>query len=159
MFSKTSFMIFASAVTFAAALLASAAGFAAEPPAKISVEFRLAQSEAAEGFTEMKLGNQKVWVSKTASLTRADIESAKAIEAKDDNGRTSYSVEVRLTKQGGEKMAALTDKNRNKMLAILIDGKLISAPVIKAKIADLGSITGRFTKEEVESLARRINTK
>jgi preprotein translocase subunit SecD len=37
-------------------------------------------------------------------------------------------------------------------MAIVLDNKVVSAPVIQAKIYDKGIITGRFTLQEVKNL-------
>jgi preprotein translocase subunit SecD len=41
----------------------------------------------------------------------------------------------------------------------VINGKVVSAPVIRAKIAERAQITGDFTKEELEKIAKAINEK
>ena len=54
-------------------------------------------------------------------------------------------------------MEMLTEKHLDKPIAIMIDGKVISAPVVKAKLSMQAQITGNFTKEEVEKLVKAIN--
>jgi preprotein translocase subunit SecD len=149
---------FGRALTIAAVLLLPGGVRAAEP-AKAKVEFRLAQLEPGDGLAEMMSNGQKIYVAKTASLTNTDIASAKAVEASDPEGRDTYAVEVRMTKVGGEKLAELTEKNREKMLAIFVDGKLITSPVIRSKISVAAWITGKYTKKDAEALAAHINGK
>jgi preprotein translocase subunit SecD len=132
---------------------------AAEPVKKAKVEFRLGQLEPGEGLTEMTSDGQKIYVAKKASLTNADVESARAVEATDPEGRETFAVEVRMTKEGGAKLAELTEKNRMKLLAIFVDDKLITAPVIREKIGSRAWITGKYTKKDAEALAARVNGK
>ncbi|QQR53396.1 protein translocase subunit SecD [bacterium] len=62
-------------------------------------------------------------------------------------------VEFTLDTEGGEKFYTLTNANFGKQLAIVLDGEVISAPVIHTAIKDKGSITGNFNTESAKSLA------
>ena len=62
-------------------------------------------------------------------------------------------VSFRLTKDGAKAFGRLTATNINRRLAIVLDGKVKSAPVIQSRITDAGRITGRFTREEAHDLA------
>jgi preprotein translocase subunit SecD len=126
-----------------------------EKPA-VKVEIRRAEKEKADGLTEATVEGtkEKVYLHKTAELTNADIAEAK-VEGTDKN----LEIRVTLTKAGGEKMRKVTEEHRNKPLAIVIDGKVISAPVVKAVIGENVAITGSFTKEEAERIAKGIKSK
>ena len=126
--------------------------------AKAKLEFRLAKSEKTEGFDETKVADKTIWMAKQAALTNADIMSAKAEENEFD-GITHHVVLVNLTDAGGKKMLEVTDKNRGALIAIVVDGKVLSAPVIKEKFGECAQITANFTKAEAENLAKRINGK
>ncbi len=62
-------------------------------------------------------------------------------------------VSFRLTKEGAKQFGRLTGANINKRLAIVLDGKVQSAPTIQSRITDAGRITGRFTREQAHDLA------
>ena len=62
-------------------------------------------------------------------------------------------VSFRLNKEGAKAFGRLTGSNINRRLAIVLDGKVQSAPVIQSRITDAGRITGRFTREEAHDLA------
>ena len=62
-------------------------------------------------------------------------------------------VSFRLNKEGAKAFGRLTGANINKRLAIVLDGKVQSAPVIQSRITDAGRITGRFSREEAHDLA------
>jgi SecD/SecF fusion protein len=55
---------------------------------------------------------------------------------------------------GGLTGTALPDRDRGvyRMLGIVLDGELLSAPRVMSLIADRGRITGAFTQEEVDYL-------
>jgi len=129
-----------------------------EAPAKAKLEFRIAKSEKTDGYEEAKVGDQTIWLARRAAITDADVESAKVVPIEKD-GVTRHQIEVALTVAGGEKMKQITGNNEGSMLAIVVDGKVLSAPIIKARIGDRAVITANFTKAEAENLAKRINGK
>ncbi|HKQ32626.1 MAG TPA: protein translocase subunit SecD, partial [Thermodesulfobacteriota bacterium] len=55
--------------------------------------------------------------------------------------------------EGASKFGALTEKNIGQRLAIVLDGKIKSAPTIQERISSQGRITGSFTTEEAKDLA------
>ncbi len=59
-----------------------------------------------------------------------------------------------LNKEGAQKFAAVTGENIGRRLAIVLDGTVKSAPVIRDRIPDgRGQISGDFTMEEAKELA------
>lgn len=74
-----------------------------------------------------------------------------AIPSSDQLGQPQISFE--LTSEGSTLFGEYTAANIGKPLAIVLDGKVLSAPTIQSRITDSGVITGRFTNEEAESLA------
>ena len=70
----------------------------------------------------------------------------------DQNGRPAVS--FRFNPTGARKFGDYTQQNIGNPFAIVLDGEVISAPVIQAHIAGgSGIITGRFTVEESTNLA------
>ena len=61
-------------------------------------------------------------------------------------------VGFRLSRKGGEKFGEVTSSSIGRQLAIVLDGNVMSAPVIEARITDSGIIRGQFTMEEVQDL-------
>lgn len=64
-------------------------------------------------------------------------------------------VSFQLTREGGRKFARLTGANINKPLAIVLDGRVESAPEIQGRIQDRGQITmgGNATYEDANDLS------
>ena len=62
-------------------------------------------------------------------------------------------VNFSLTRAAGERFRKFTAGNIGRQLAILVDGRLLSAPVIQGEIGDQGMIDGDFTTQEVADLA------
>ncbi len=63
-------------------------------------------------------------------------------------------VSLQFNDKGAKKFAKITAENVNRRLAIILDGKVQSAPVIREPIpSGQAQITGRFTQEEANDLA------
>ncbi|MEX2438192.1 MAG: protein translocase subunit SecD, partial [Candidatus Babeliales bacterium] len=60
--------------------------------------------------------------------------------------------------EGGERFYELTRKSQGQQIAIVLDDKVISAPVVNEPIGSRGQITGRFTSEEVNELAALLKS-
>lgn len=108
--------------------------------------------ELLEG-QEDNVNGQKVkeWflVKKTPVITGAMLKDART--ALDQGGNPAVNFE--LTSEGAEIFGEATQKMIGKRLAIVLDGKVMSAPVIRSRITSSGQITGRFTTEEANDLA------
>ena len=69
----------------------------------------------------------------------------------------SPSIDFRLTSDGAKIFSEYTTANVGSYLAILLDGKVISSPVIKDPITDgQGQISGNFTIESANQLAVQL---
>ncbi|MEK7766742.1 MAG: protein translocase subunit SecD, partial [bacterium] len=63
-------------------------------------------------------------------------------------------VSFEMTPKGGRDFAELTGRHVGRRLAIVLDGKVYSAPVIRSRIGGgSGVIEGRFTSDEAHNLA------
>ncbi|WP_456403045.1 protein translocase subunit SecD [Persephonella sp.] len=69
----------------------------------------------------------------------------------DQSGNPAVNFE--LTSEGAEIFGEATAKMIGKRLAIVLDNKVISAPVVRSRISSAGQITGNFTPEEAADLA------
>lgn len=144
----------------AAALVAVCGALAlADPvqPVKVKVEIIRAEKAPAEGLKEAPVvgSEDKVYLHAKPDVTGADIASAKVTT--DNAGNPA--VEVVFTEAGAKKVSALTKQWQGKPLAIVIDGKVISAPVVRAEIGGKAVISGKFTKEEATRIASAFQPK
>ncbi len=85
-----------------------------------------------------------------AHLTGDYITTASANQSTQHPG--SYEIAFRLSPTGGLIFNQLTGNNIGRRLAIVLDGKLKSAPTIQSAIANQGTITGNFTADEAKNL-------
>lgn len=125
-----------------------------EQPEKVILEFRFAETESAEGLTEItaQISDEKYFLHDEVVISNVDIESAFA-----STGEFGPQIEVIFTDSGGIKFSQLTEENIDRRLGILVDGEVVSAPLIKAKIpGGRAIIWGRWTMEEAERIAKCI---
>jgi len=88
-------------------------------------------------------------VRRVASVTGRDLRSASP--SLDENNQPA--VKFTLSNEGGRKFGNVTGENIGRQLAIILDGRVQSAPTIQGRITTEGRITGSFTSQEVNDLA------
>jgi preprotein translocase subunit SecD len=88
-------------------------------------------------------------VRKVAAVTGRDLRNARA--SLDENNQPAVS--FTLSNEGGRKFGNVTGENIGRQLAIILDGRVQSAPSINGRITTDGRITGSFTNEEVANLS------
>jgi preprotein translocase subunit SecD len=88
---------------------------------------------------------------KDAVMTGEYITDARATIESNNN---QFSVSMNFNARGAKVFERITEENIKKRLAIVLDGKCYSAPVIQDKIAGgKAQITGNFTQDEARDLA------
>jgi len=124
------------------------------------LEFR----EPKENYQEILANNQKVidtgqgqfedpFIS--TALTGRYLQKAEIVFDKTTN---EPMVSLQFNDEGANIFADLTSKNVGKPLAIYIDNQLISAPTVQEAITGgKAQITGNFTVDEAQKLARNLN--
>jgi preprotein translocase subunit SecD len=88
-------------------------------------------------------------VRKVAAVTGRDLRNARP--SVDENNQPAVS--FTLNNEGGRKFGNVTGDNIGKQLAIILDGRVQSAPRIESRINSEGRITGSFTQEEIQNLS------
>jgi preprotein translocase subunit SecD len=88
-------------------------------------------------------------VKKVPAVTGQDLRNARP--SVDENNQPAVS--FTLSGDGGRKFGKVTGENVGRQLAIVLDGKVQSAPRIESRIQNEGRITGSFTPDEVQNLA------
>jgi len=85
-----------------------------------------------------------------AELKRADVAFDET------TGKPNVSIE--FNEKGAELFSSITEKNIGKPLAIVLDGQIISAPVVQEKITGGSArISGEFTLDQAKNLAIQLN--
>jgi hypothetical protein len=120
----------------------------------VDFQIRLAESTAGDGLTEAVVGKTdlKVYLHSEVVITRQDIQEARLLQ----HESSEYVIELTFTAKGAERMSEATSKNRNKHLAVLINGRVVFAPRIFATISSAAQIMGNFTAEEASDIVRGL---
>jgi preprotein translocase subunit SecD len=100
--------------------------------------------------------NGETWyvVNRVAAVTGRDLSGAEP--SHDANGRPT--VNFTLTRDGASRFGRVTGANVGKQLAIVLDNRVDTAPVIDNQITDRGEIRGSFTPQQVQDLALVLRT-
>jgi preprotein translocase subunit SecD len=137
-------------------------GCAPPPPAekadtKSNIEFRLAESEPAEGLVETRAPgwNKPIYLHKEVEMTGAEIREAAPGLTEDGEPE----VIIRFTKVGAQKISHLADVHAGKILAILVDGEVVLAPPIRGQITEHAAFTGGLTRADAARIAKRLGGK
>lgn len=118
------------------------------------LEFRLAVTELDKILTENPEASIDALFTPTGLtgryLARAHVEF-------DPNTRTPI-VALDFNDEGKNIFAEITRTHKGEILAIVLDGSILSTPIIQDEIKDgKAQITGTFTPEEAKSLVRNLN--
>lgn len=107
-------------------------------------------------YEEVKEGNRVVQQVPYVIQRRVIVSGEELIDAQAafNAQQAEWVVNFRFNASGGRKFAQTTTENVNRPFAIILDNKVISAPVIREPIlGGSGQISGRFTAESSANLA------
>lgn len=137
-------------------MLAAMTGCGTMPGAKptVTLEFRPGSYTEKPGFTEMTVSgsDKRVYISRKAVLSNADVASARA-----RTGPNGPQIEIVFTDGGTARFSQVTRDSIMKPIGILVDGKLISAPIVREQIrSHKAIISGSFSEEEARRIANGL---
>ena len=107
---------------------------------------------ALEVLPSSESGHTHYVVQRVASVSGRDLKNAYA--SRDENGRPA--VTFNLSADGAKRFGYVTETNIGKRLAIVLDGRIQSAPQIYTRITDSGIIQGGsagFSSQQAQDLA------
>ena len=87
-------------------------------------------------------------VRRVAAVTGRDLRNARPTLDEFNQPAVSFS----LNREGARKFGEVTSQNIGRSLAILLDGRVETAPTIEGRITDEGQIAGVFTQQEAADL-------
>ena len=116
------------------------------------IELRLADDRYVTDYVSMvtERNSKYIYVSPISLFDNKDIVSINA-------GPYSIGYAINIEFSDKEKLFDVTSKNIGRRIAILIDGVVITAPIIQAVVRD-GKvvITGYYTEAEAEQIVRAL---
>lgn len=122
--------------------------------AAVRFEVRLAEERPVPGLTVAEVGDsgRLVYLHPEIVVANDDVLSAWVTE----EGDFRFAVNVELTSAGAERMRQATSAHLGRPVAIVVDGRVTMAPIVRTPIDALGVISGRFSKREAERVAEGI---
>ena len=122
------------------------------------LEFKLVKKDAEQNFTDEQ-GAAIMSAFEDTGLTGTYLSRA-TVQFSTGGGQVAGTPTVRVdfNADGKKLFGDITSANVGRLLGIFLDGKLISAPVIRDKITDgTAIISGSFTAEAAKEMVRNLN--
>jgi TonB family protein len=115
-----------------------------------SLEVRLAASQPGPGLVEAVVqgSDRKVYMQPGAIVTGADVTSARVVAG----GGGQYSVGIDFSAAGSSRLEASTRGHIGHPVAIVLNGRVLAAPVVRSPIRESAVISGNFTREEADRI-------
>jgi hypothetical protein len=95
-----------------------------------------------------------VYVEPQVVVTNGDIARARVVPV-----GAGFGVEIAFTDDGAGKMRAATAGNVGRLLAVVVDGRVLASPRITSPIDGVGILGGKYTKEEAGRIATGLVTR
>jgi preprotein translocase subunit SecD len=113
-------------------------------------------TEVVPGRSESRTAPQnagEVWyvLSRTAVVTGRDLRTA--TENRNTTNPGQWQVNFTLSPEGARRFGPFTEQNVHRQMAIVLEHRVYSAPVINSRIDDQGFIEGSFSQESAHDLA------
>ena len=145
------------AVVAALTLIGIAAGsrywlpIAVDVVAAVRFEVRLAEESPADGLHEVAVSSagRKIYLHQETVLTNSDIAKAEVIQG---DGASMFGISVTFNADGAAKMLRATATHIGRPLAILLDGEIVMAPVVRSPITASAVISGSYTRAEAKRI-------
>jgi hypothetical protein len=142
------------------ALIGVAGGFgywsrvAVEAVAAVRFEVRLAEESPAPGLREAVISGsaRRIYLHQETIVTNGDIAQARAIQS----AASTFGVTITFNADGAAKMLRASRDHIGRPVAILVDGDVVLAPVVRGPISTSAIISGSYTKAEAERIAAGI---
>jgi hypothetical protein len=128
--------------------------------AAVRFEVRLAEDHAGAGLREVKVtgSDRLIYLHEEIVLTNADIERS-AIVPVPASSPPRFNIGIRFNEAGAEKMRQATADHLGKPLAVLLDGEVVMAPVLRSAIGESALITGDYSRAEAERIVNGIGVR
>jgi hypothetical protein len=126
--------------------------------AAVRFEVRLAETQPGAGLREVRVpgSDRVIYLHDEVVVTNADIEHCTAVSG---SGPSQYNIAVEFNTAGAEKMRVATLAHEGRPMAILIDGEVVMAPVIRSPVSRSAVINGDYSRAEAERVINGIGVR
>lgn len=122
--------------------------------AAVRFEMRLAEDQPVHGTIAARIAGSDRLVHLHPEIVVNNDDIADAVVLQD--GPAGFGVAVRLLAPGAARMRQATATHLGRPVAILIDGVVVTAPVVRSPIDEAAVISGHYTQADAERIARGI---
>jgi len=120
----------------------------------IKLAFQLAEDEIVDGYEMKEMDSTKIYLNSKIEINEKDIDF---VIKSFDNQMEMPIIMLEMNQNGARKFTYLTTNNIGKKLAIVLNGKILMAPVIRDKIeGGKVQITGNFTSEKIDEMFKTL---
>ena len=128
---------------------------AMEAVAAVRFEVRLAEEVPTLELREAVVAgtSKKIYLHAQPVIVNGDIAAARVVPG---SGESTFGVAVTFTAGGAAKVRRATQSHIGRPVAILVDGRVVTAPVIRSPISASAVISGDYTKAEAERIVDGI---
>lgn len=122
--------------------------------AAVRFEARLAEEAAADGLREVVISaDRTIYLHPETVVTNSDIAQARVVPGE---AASAFNVAITFNADGAAKMFRATQGHLGRPLAILLDGKVVMAPVVRSAIRTAATISGDYSQADAERIVAGI---
>lgn len=123
--------------------------------AAVRFEVRLAEDRRQPDLREARITGtgRPIYLHEPVIVTNADIAGSTLMA---ENAPSRFGVVVQFTPAGSRKMREATAGHVGKPVAILIDGEVVSAPIVRGPIGESAVVSGAYTRADAERILNGI---
>jgi hypothetical protein len=122
--------------------------------AAVRFEVRLAEDRPVPGLVVAQIpdSGRLIYLHPEIVVSNEDIAQSWVV----DDGSGQFGVAVELLSSGAERMRQATEAHVGRPMVVLVDGRVVMAPVVRSAVSGSAVITGNFTRPEAERIAEGI---
>ena len=123
--------------------------------AAVRFEVRLAETQPVPGLIVAQIARtgRVIYLHPEPVVTNDDIAQSWVMP----DGPERFSISVEFLQTGAQRMQQATVAHLGKPVAILLDGNVVIAPVLRSAITNSALITGDYSQADAERIAHGIN--
>jgi len=123
--------------------------------AAVRFEMRLAERQPVPGLIVARVGtsDRVIYLHPESIVTNDDIAQNWITQ----DGPDRFGISVVFSPAAAQRMRQATATHIGRPVAILIDGEVVSAPVLRSAISDSAVISGDYTREQAQRIADGVS--
>jgi preprotein translocase subunit SecD len=122
--------------------------------AAVRFEVRLAEAQPAPGLIVARVAGSErlVYLHPEPIVANEDIAQSWVLQDAPDR----FGISVHFLEAGAQRMRQATANHLGRPVALLIDGRVVTAPIVRSAIGDSAVISGNYTRGEAERIVDGI---